>query len=156
MTDKGLNLFDDCAAECVYLCPQEEDCTSSSLWHNKIYTLGIIKNSQTDRAPTEIKKKWCCCRGKNFSRTRDTVRHLKTFRVISNEMAVLLLILCWCYFSCLKIYSEKFKIRKCLFKSLWQRETQLSIFWKIIAWTVKFSLKNLHVSWRSWFQYFNE
>ena len=107
MTDKGLNLFDDCAAECVYLCPQEEDCTSSSLGHNKIYTLSIIKNSQTDRASTEIKK-WCCCQGKNFSRTRDTMRHLKTFRVISNEMAVLLLILCWCYFSCLKMYSEKY------------------------------------------------
>ena len=30
---------------------------------------------------------------------------------------------------------------KCFLKSLWQRETQLSIFWKIIAWTVKFSLK---------------
>ena len=36
---------------------------------------------------------------------------------------------------------------KCFLKSLWQRETQVSIFWKIIAWTVKFSLTNLHVSW---------
>ena len=39
--------------------------------------------------------------------TRDTIKHLKTFKVISNEMAVLLLILCWCYFSCLKMNSEK-------------------------------------------------
>ena len=39
---------------------------------------------------------------------RDAIRHLKTFRVISNEMLVLLLILCWCYFSCLQMYSEKF------------------------------------------------
>ena len=30
MTDKGLNLFDEFATECVHLCPQEEECTSSS------------------------------------------------------------------------------------------------------------------------------
>ena len=40
--------------------------------------------------------------------TRDTIKHLKAFRIISNEMPVSLLILCWCYFSCLKMYSEKF------------------------------------------------
>ena len=56
MTDKGLNLFDDCAAECVYLCPQEEDCTSSSWGYSKIYTSGTLANSQTDRAPTKINK----------------------------------------------------------------------------------------------------
>ena len=28
-------------------------------------------------------------------------------------------------------------------------------FWELIAWTVKFSLENLHVSWRLWFLYFN-
>ena len=37
-----------------------------------------------------------------------TIRHLQTFRVISSEMPVLLLILCSCYFSCLKKYSDKF------------------------------------------------
>ena len=116
-------------------------------WHHRKFT---------DRQGTKWnKQKCCCCQSKNFSRTRDTIRHLKTFRVISNEMPVLLLILCWCYFSCLKMYSEKFLMltfmSKCFLKSLWQRETQLSIFWKIIAWTVKFSLTNLHVSWRSWF-----
>ena len=56
MTGKGLNLFDDCADECVYLCPQEDECTSSSWGHSKIYTLGTIANPQTDRAPTEINK----------------------------------------------------------------------------------------------------
>ena len=56
MTDKGLNLFDDCAAECVYLCPQEEDCTSSSWGYSKIYTSGTLANSQTGRAPTKINK----------------------------------------------------------------------------------------------------
>ena len=45
---------------------------------------------------------------KNFSGTGDTIRHLKTFRIISNEMSVLLLILSGCYFSCLKMYSDKF------------------------------------------------
>ena len=56
MTDKGLNLFGDCAAECVYLCPQEEDCTSSSWGNSKICTSGNLANSQTDRAPTKINK----------------------------------------------------------------------------------------------------
>ena len=45
---------------------------------------------------------------KNLSGTRDTIRHLKTFRVISNEMAVLPFVLSWCYFSCLKMYSDKY------------------------------------------------
>ena len=56
VTDKGLNLFDDCAAECVYLCPQEEECTSSSLGHIKTHTPGTIENSQKNRASTEINK----------------------------------------------------------------------------------------------------
>ena len=56
MTGKDLNLFDDCAAECVYLCPQEEGSTSSPWGHSKIYAPGTIANSQTDRAPTEINK----------------------------------------------------------------------------------------------------
>ena len=29
VSDKGFNLFDECAAECVHLGPQEEECTSS-------------------------------------------------------------------------------------------------------------------------------
>ena len=47
MTDKGFNLFDECAARCVHLFPQEEECTSS-----KVYTSGSIANSQ--RMLTEI------------------------------------------------------------------------------------------------------
>ena len=27
MTDKGFNLFDECAARCVHLFPQKEECT---------------------------------------------------------------------------------------------------------------------------------
>ena len=30
MIDKGFNLFNECAAKCVHLFPQEEECTSSS------------------------------------------------------------------------------------------------------------------------------
>ena len=109
----------------------------------------------TDRQGTDWnKQKWCCCQCKNFSRTRDTIRHLKTFIVISSEMPVLLLILCWCYFRCLKIYSEKFFnayfCEQMHFEIFLANETQPSIFWKRIAWTVKFSLTNLHVSRRSW------
>ena len=54
MADKELNLFDECAARCVHLHPQEEDCTSSSWEDSKIYTSGSIENSQ--RMLTEIKK----------------------------------------------------------------------------------------------------
>ena len=62
-------------------------------------------------------------------------------------MQILLLILCWCYFSCLKIYSEKLFnafISKWFLKSLWQRRHRLVFaffFWEIIASTIKFSLK---------------
>ena len=40
------------------------------------------------------KQKWRYCQSKNFSGTSDTIKHLKTFRIISNEIPVLLLILC--------------------------------------------------------------
>ena len=30
MADEGLNLFNECAAECVHLCPKEKECASSS------------------------------------------------------------------------------------------------------------------------------
>ena len=48
--------FTECVAECVYLCPQREERTSSSWGHNKMYTSGTIENLQTDRAPTKINK----------------------------------------------------------------------------------------------------
>ena len=54
MADKGLNLFNECAARCVNLYPQEEDCNSSSWEDSKICTSGSIANSQ--RMLTEIKK----------------------------------------------------------------------------------------------------
>ena len=46
MTDKELNLFDKCAAICVHLFLQEEECTSSPWGDSKTYAFGIIANSQ--------------------------------------------------------------------------------------------------------------
>ena len=59
-----------------------------------MYTPGTIANSQTERVPTKINKNGDVVKVyKNFSGTRDALKHLKTFRVISNEMPLLLLIL---------------------------------------------------------------
>ena len=74
MVDKGLNLFDECAAECMLWTVK---CTHLAPWQ-------IHKGRQ---------KKWCYCQSKNFSGTSDTISNLKTFKIISNEMPVLLLIL---------------------------------------------------------------
>ena len=54
MVDKGLNLFDECVAECVHLCPHVEECISSSWGDSKMYTPGNIANSH--RMPTKINK----------------------------------------------------------------------------------------------------
>ena len=61
VTGKGLNLFHDCAVECVHLCLQEEECTSSSLSTVKCTLLAPEQihrqtDSQTDRTPTKINK----------------------------------------------------------------------------------------------------
>ena len=56
MTDKGLNIFDDCAAEFVYLCRQEKEYISSSWCDIKIDTPGTIAYSQIDRVLTEINR----------------------------------------------------------------------------------------------------
>ena len=49
-----------------------------------MYTPGTIANSQTQRVPTKINRNGAVAKVyKNFSITRDTIRHLKTFRVIS-------------------------------------------------------------------------
>ena len=45
VADKSLKLFDECATECVYLCSQEEEYTSSSCGNSKMYTPGTIANS---------------------------------------------------------------------------------------------------------------
>ena len=54
MVDKGLNLFDEYVAECVYLCTWVEECIFSSWGESEMYTSGITVNSQ--RMPTKINK----------------------------------------------------------------------------------------------------
>ena len=60
-----------------------------------MYTPSTIANSQTQRVPNKIKQMVLLPKYiyQNFSGTRDTIMHLKTFRVIFNEVPVLLLIL---------------------------------------------------------------
>ena len=53
MIDKGFDLFNECAARCVHLFPQEEECTSSSWETIKCRHLATA-NSQ--RMLTEINK----------------------------------------------------------------------------------------------------
>ena len=78
----------------VQLNVSEEECIFSSCGTSKIYTPGTIANSQTQRVPTKINKNGAVAKVyKNLSGTRDTIRHLETFRIISNEMPDLLLIL---------------------------------------------------------------
>ena len=49
-----INFFDKCAARCVYMSPQEEECTSFFLGNSKIYTSGTTANSRV--TPAEINK----------------------------------------------------------------------------------------------------
>ena len=110
VADKGSNSFDECAAQCVHLCPQEEECTSSSWGDSKCTYFApqqIHRRADKNGAVAPLRNS-VVPPSKNFNGTRDSIRHLKISRVVSNEMPVLLLILCWCYFSCLQIYSEKF------------------------------------------------
>ena len=65
-----------------------------------------MTNLQTDRVPTK-RNNGAVAKARVLVELRDTIRHLKIFRVISNEMSVLLLILCLCDFSCLEMYSKK-------------------------------------------------
>ena len=65
--------------------------------HHRKFTDNANKNRQNR----------CYFQSKNFLGTSDTIRHLKTFKMASNKMPNLLLILCWCYLSCLQKYSEK-------------------------------------------------
>ena len=89
------------------------------------------------------KQKWCYCQNKNFSGTNGTIRQLPRFKIISNEMLILLLILCPWYFSCLQMYSERnflifTSMSKYFFKFFGEREIYVSFllfffFWEIIT-----------------------
>ena len=139
----------------MHLCPQEEKRTSSSWGDSEMCTHLWDHSKLTDKhkMPNQIKK-GCCCQSKDFSWTRDIIRHLKAFRVISNEMLVSLLILWWYNFivvcTCIQINFLMFIfVSKCFLKSFLQSKSVS--FLEIIAWTVKFSLTNFHVFWRLWF-----
>ena len=70
-----------------------------------MYTPGTIANLQTDRIPTKINKNGAVAKVRILV---DNIRNLKILRVISHEILFSLLILCWCYFSYLKMYPDKF------------------------------------------------
>ena len=72
MTEKWFNLFDECAARCVHLFPQKEECTSSSWGDSKMYTSGSIANSQ--RMLTEINESGATVKIKILVESH-TVRH---------------------------------------------------------------------------------
>ena len=80
-----------------------------------------------------------------------TARHLKTFRIISNEIPVSLLIPWWCYFSCLQTYSNIFfnncshelKLFWFFFKYLCLMETAVS-FLKNKSVFLKYKLYNFY------------
>ena len=72
MTDKRFNLFDRCAAKCVHLFPEEEECTSSSWGDSKMYTSGSIANSQ--KMLTEINDSDAIVKKRIWVES-DTVKH---------------------------------------------------------------------------------
>ena len=72
MTDRGFNLFDECAARCVHLRPKEDEYTSSSWGDSKMYTSGSIANSQ--RMLTEINKSDAIAKIRIWVES-DTVKH---------------------------------------------------------------------------------
>ena len=52
-----------------------------------MYTPDTIANSEIERVPTEINKNGAVVKVyKNFSGTRDALRHIKAFKVLSDEM----------------------------------------------------------------------
>ena len=69
-----------------------------------MYTPGTITNSQ--RTPTKTNKNGAIAKVITLVKQSDTIRHLRAFKRTTNEMLVLG-ILCWWYFGCLKMYSEK-------------------------------------------------
>ena len=99
--DRGLNLFEDCAAGCVgkksvpYFPGGTVKCTPLAPYQIHRQTGRQLKS-----------KKKGCYQSNNFSGTRDTITYLKTCRVIYNNSSFTSY-LSWCNFSCLKMYSEK-------------------------------------------------
>ena len=132
MTDKGFKLFDDCAARCLHLSPQEEECTSSSWGDSNRYTSGSIAYLQ--RMLTEINKSSAIAKIGTWVES-NTVKHLKAVGIISSKMQISLLILSSWYFGCLHIqgiFYFNISLKYFFLKSLCPRYT-FQLFWKIIA-----------------------
>ena len=78
MADKWFNLFDEFKARCIH------------------FTVISGKIHASQRAPMEIKNRsYCHVR----VLLEQAIKHLNTFRIISNEMPASLLVVCWWYFS---------------------------------------------------------
>ena len=92
MTDKAFNLLDECDARCIHLLTQEEERTSSSWGDSKMYTSGSKANWR--RMLTEINQSGVLKKNKDLS-GKWYCQTLKTFRIISSEMKISLLILSW-------------------------------------------------------------
>ena len=90
-----ISVFDACTARYIHLHPQEEECTVSSWGDSKMYKCGCIANSLT--MLTEINKNGAIGKVRIWVES-DTVKHLKAFRITSNEVQISLLILCWLIF----------------------------------------------------------
>ena len=81
MTGKWFNLFDECAARCVQLLPQKEECNCSSPGDSIMYKSGSIPNSK--RMLPKINKS-CAITKVRILVESDTVnsqRHLESFLV---------------------------------------------------------------------------
>ena len=90
ITDKGFNLFGECAARCAHLFPQEEQCTPSSWGGSRMYTSSILMYTSSASSIAN----W---------QSIQTVKHSRHFRIISSKMKVSLPILSWWCFNCLQI-----------------------------------------------------
>ena len=133
--------------------PQGKDCSS--------FSRGIIwQHSKVAEASNWIKQNWCYYLSRNFSGIGDTVSHLKTFRVISNEVTISAVILCWWHISCLQMYSGQcfniyFHALKMVFQIFVPKVHRSAFQENNSLWAVEFPLTNLQVYCRSWFWHFN-
>ena len=121
---KHTNLFGECAARCVHLSLEGEECTSSSWRDSKTYTSGSIANSR--RILTEINENGTIAKISIWVES-NTAKHLKAFRIISSECKFHL-----SYIDDIFVVCKFRSIFICFFKSLCLGYTG-QLFWKIIV-----------------------
>ena len=89
--DKGFNLLMNLLLN-VYLYAVRKKSRSPVVPVRKVKCIhGTIENLR--RMPTKINENRAICQSQNFRRLSDIVRHLMIFRIFSNEMQILLLII---------------------------------------------------------------